>query len=213
MTTGTNLILLGGTTFPYIHTYIHTLYKYIHLCTHLFLYHHPLILGPHVNSVSKRIAGILDAQRTPLPITLFPNSTIQLGCCRFNQQQSDGVMFTFPTPYSSDNLNDTCDGGDAMNSSCTTTCTPQSEDNKNFRNHLSMMISADTLQSLYDVISFSFSSNVPLTRAPFSNMFADYYITSREVGRKGYGGLSAVGFWGNKWEYQPHQGWTATDCG
>ena len=43
---------------------------------------------------------------------------------------------------------------------------------------------------------YSFATNQPHTRAPFSNMLPDYVLTGPDFRRMGYGGIVAAGFWG-----------------
>ena len=162
----------------------------------------PVLLGgPHINSVSKMIVDLLNDQNISMPIKILNDSSFYLGDCRFNEEGADGLMFTFPIPFMSD-----C-GRESRDS-----CPNNVLEDSNGRNNIGMMIAAASKDALYDAISFSFSSNVPLTRAPFSNMYGDYFVTSSTFRRKGLGGVRAVGFWGNDWEYQPLQGWTAGDC-
>ena len=54
--------------------------------------------------------------------------------------------------------------------------------------------------------SMSFSSNVPLTRAIFTNMLPDYMVTSKNFQWKGLGGINAAGYWDSKWSYDERVG-------
>ena len=54
--------------------------------------------------------------------------------------------------------------------------------------------------------SMSFSSNVPLTRAIFTNMLPDYMVTSKNFQWKGLGGVNAAGYWDSKWAYDERVG-------
>ena len=49
-------------------------------------------------------------------------------------------------------------------------------------------------------------SNVPLTRAIFTNMLPDYIVTSKDFLWKGLGGLNAAGYWDSKWNYDDRVG-------
>eukprot|EP01041_Mallomonas_annulata_P003130 gene3130-6156_t len=105
-----------------------------------------------------------------------------------------GIMFTFP-----------------MDTTTTTTSSSGKRTNRR-TNRLGIMLVANSEAGLQDVISFSFSSNTPLTRAPFSNMYGDYFITGPDLRKKGLGGVIAAGFWGDNWSIDPLNGWYPEQC-
>jgi hypothetical protein len=105
-----------------------------------------------------------------------------MGSCRFFAADA-GLVFTFPLPI----------GG-------------------RLRNRIGLMVAAASATGLRDAISYSFSGNTPLTRAPFSNMVADYMVTGPQFRGRGLGGLQAAGFWNNAWTFDGASGWSAVDC-
>ena len=80
--------------------------------------------------------------------------------------------------------------------------------NINSRPMLAFMVTATHLSSiqasaehlLFDQIHYTFSSNIPLTRAPFGNLFPDYMVIGSEYRGRGYGGILALGFWSSTWK-------------
>ncbi len=60
-------------------------------------------------------------------------------------------------------------------------------------------VAAWDASTITQLVSFSFSSNTPLTRAPFSNMFADFIVSGPLFRGQGLGGLKAAGFWDSNW--------------
>lgn len=54
---------------------------------------------------------------------------------------------------------------------------------------------------LQDLVTFSFATNQPHTRAPMSNMLPDFLITGPDFAWKGYGGYGTMGEmrWGLNW--------------
>ena len=51
------------------------------------------------------------------------------------------------------------------------------------------------------LVSFSYTSNQPLTRAAFTNMFPDFVLAGPDYAAQGYGGVLAAGFWGPDWDW------------
>jgi hypothetical protein len=158
-------------------------------------YNFILIGGPDVNAVSKIAASRFPPQ---FPVKFYGNegnnssdavSNIHFDSCELNNDS--GISFTFP-------LGDLSKTGDSK--------IPL------LRNRIGYMIASGSIAGLSDVVSFSFSGNTPLTRAPFSNMYADYFVTSPQVNKKGLGGLLLHGFWGNRWEFSEQSGWNLNDC-
>ena len=71
---------------------------------------------------------------------------------------------------------------------------------------LALIVSGNA-KHLHELIAtMSFSSNVPLTRAIFTNMLPDYIVTSKDFLWKGLGGLNAAGYWDSKWNYDDRVG-------
>jgi hypothetical protein len=120
-----------------------------------------------------------------IPVKFINNNDFIVDSCLFNSF-NQGIMFTFPL--------------DINNNS------------NNIRNRIGLMISADNKDSLYDVISYSYSSNTALTRAPFSNMQADFFITGGEFRAKAGPGLQGIGYWNNNWKIDEKNTWFSYDC-
>mmetsp|Transcript_122101 Transcript_122101/g.390516 ORF Transcript_122101/g.390516 Transcript_122101/m.390516 type:complete len:233 (+) Transcript_122101:135-833(+) len=54
-------------------------------------------------------------------------------------------------------------------------------------------------QALLDLVSFSFATNQPHTRAPLSNMLPDFVVSGPDFRWRGYGGIVAAGYWDAEW--------------
>jgi hypothetical protein len=107
-------------------------------------------------------------------------------------------MFTFPLDYPEDNK----DNNNNNNNN----------NNNEKRNRIGLMVSSDSIEGYNDVIAHSFSCNTPLTRAPFTNMYADYFITGVDRKKKGLGGILAHGYWDNSWKLSDSNGWMFESC-
>ena len=71
---------------------------------------------------------------------------------------------------------------------------------------LALIISGDGKNLHKLIASMSFSSNIPLTRAIFTNMLPDYMVTSKNFQWKGLGGINAAGYWDSKWAFDERVG-------
>lgn len=67
-----------------------------------------------------------------------------------------------------------------------------------------LVITATDERALKDLVTFSFATNQPHTRAPMSNMLPDFLITGPDFAWKGYGGVVAAGFWDERWRAAPN---------
>lgn len=77
------------------------------------------------------------------------------------------------------------------------------------RPRLRGILTGTDIQGMADVTKFFFSSNLPLTRAAFSNMMPDYLVIDGPTFRaQGYGGVLAAGFYGNRWEWRSDTSYT-----
>lgn len=54
---------------------------------------------------------------------------------------------------------------------------------------------------------YSFSSNTPLTRGIYTNMWPDFTVLTPRVAVEGVGGIGAAGRWGNRWEWRDDLAW------
>ena len=72
---------------------------------------------------------------------------------------------------------------------------------------LDMIVAGTDITGIRTVSEYSFSSNQQLTRAPFTNMLPDFLVAGNEFRRLGYGGILALGHWGNDWEFQADVGY------
>eukprot|EP00928_Gymnodinium_smaydae_P032630 TRINITY_DN23578_c0_g1_i1.p1 TRINITY_DN23578_c0_g1~~TRINITY_DN23578_c0_g1_i1.p1 ORF type:complete len:675 (-),score=77.45 TRINITY_DN23578_c0_g1_i1:91-2079(-) len=68
---------------------------------------------------------------------------------------------------------------------------------------LDLVVTATDMKALADLISFSFATNQPHTRAPMSNMLPDFMISGPDFRWKGYGGIVAAGYWDEEWRVAP----------
>ena len=66
---------------------------------------------------------------------------------------------------------------------------------------LVLIIDATDRDALVDLFRGSYSSNQPLTRAMFTNMYPDFFITNKDFRWKGYGGVSMSGYYNYNWEW------------
>jgi len=187
-----------------------------------------LIGGPDVNLVSHWLmAAVEDMDRRSEGVALKESSggkwtlesfppvrfladgssglqSIFFGTCNLTRTAQDaqgnanhhGLMFTFPLPFETSKKPDIDTKG-------------QSHEPVN---RIGLMVAADSVEGLDDVVAFSFSSNVPLTRAPFSNMYGDYFVVGPSLKKKGLGGVLATGYYGNNWELDPLNGWYPDEC-
>lgn len=130
----------------------------------------------------------LIAREIVLPVEFINKNDFIVDSCLFNSL-NQGIMFTFPIDINNNVTN-----------------------NNNIRNRIGLMISADNKDSLYDVISYTYSSNTALTRAPFSNMQADFFITGGEFRAKAGPGLQGIGYWNNDWKIDVQNTWFSYDC-
>mmetsp|Transcript_75927 Transcript_75927/g.213912 ORF Transcript_75927/g.213912 Transcript_75927/m.213912 type:complete len:140 (+) Transcript_75927:78-497(+) len=55
------------------------------------------------------------------------------------------------------------------------------------------------VEALLDLVSFSFATNQPHTRAPMSNMLPDFVVSGPDFRWRGYGGIVAAGYWDAEW--------------
>ncbi|XP_060070908.1 uncharacterized protein LOC132550832 [Ylistrum balloti] len=74
---------------------------------------------------------------------------------------------------------------------------------KSWKDGLVMLLSANSIEGLRDIVSLATPTIPPMTRSPFSNLLPDYVVTGPEFGWKGPGGFLCAGFLGNGWEYRP----------
>ena len=74
---------------------------------------------------------------------------------------------------------------------------------------LALVLDGTDATGLRNLVSFSYSSNQPLTRAAFTNMFPDFVLVGPEFESKGYGGVLAAGFWGHDWSWSSATSFTA----
>lgn len=125
----------------------------------------------------------LIAREIALPVEFINKNDFIVDSCLFNSL-NQGIMFTFPIDIN----------------------------NNNIRNRIGLMISANNKDSLYDVITYTYSSNTALTRAPFSNMQADFFITGDEFRSKAGPGLQGIGYWNNDWKIDVENTWFSSDC-
>lgn len=91
-----------------------------------------------------------------------------------------------------------CHFGLDQNFGVVTTLSTWDESTSQPRMHL--VIHGTTFAGITDVVKISFASNQALTRAAYTNMVPDFLVTGPEFRWKGYGGLYAIGFWGNEWD-------------
>jgi SAM-dependent methyltransferase len=73
--------------------------------------------------------------------------------------------------------------------------------------HLDLILAGTDIEGIRTVTEYSFASNQALTRAPFTNMVPDYLVAGHEFRRLGYGGILALGHWGNDWQFQADVGY------
>jgi hypothetical protein len=177
-----------------------------------------LVGGPETNSVSRAVLEILkntsfgmhyrevggDANRA-VGTPSYRDGEWVLGSCAFDgvSPKDKGIMFTFPmTPIEAamrpsqvqnvDTKNKTLSGSTGVGPT---------------RNRIGIIMFGGSDAALEDVAYHSFSSAQALTRAPFSNMYADFFVTGPEYRRKGLGGLLAAGYWGNAWQLDERNAW------
>eukprot|EP01052_Picozoa_sp_SAG31_P033081 SAG31_NODE_3694_length_3982_cov_2.807108_2_plen_506_part_00 len=68
---------------------------------------------------------------------------------------------------------------------------------------LGLVLDGSDAAGLQQLVSFSYTSNQPLTRAAFTNMFPDFILAGPDYEAQGYGGVLAAGFWGPEWNWSP----------
>ncbi|CAE7837580.1 unnamed protein product [Symbiodinium sp. CCMP2592] len=69
---------------------------------------------------------------------------------------------------------------------------------------LDLVVTALEDQALVDLVSYSFATNQPHTRAPMSNMLPDFMVAGPDFRWKGYGGVVAAGYWDESWQPAPN---------
>jgi len=69
---------------------------------------------------------------------------------------------------------------------------------------LDLVVTATGPKALEDIVSFSFATNQPHTRAPMSNMLPDFFVIGPEFRWRGYGGVVAAGYWDARWRVAGH---------
>ncbi|CAE7215455.1 unnamed protein product [Symbiodinium microadriaticum] len=69
---------------------------------------------------------------------------------------------------------------------------------------LDLVVTALENQALVDLVSYSFATNQPHTRAPMSNMLPDFMVAGPHFRWKGYGGVVAAGYWDESWQPAPN---------
>eukprot|EP00439_Symbiodinium_sp_Y106_P048509 s5681_g6.t1 len=69
---------------------------------------------------------------------------------------------------------------------------------------LDLVVTALEDQALVDLVSYSFATNQPHTRAPMSNMLPDFMVAGPHFRWKGYGGVVAAGYWDESWQPAPN---------
>ena len=78
---------------------------------------------------------------------------------------------------------------------------------------LALVIDATDAVDLVDLFRGSYSSNVPLTRAMFTNMYPDFMVTNgKEFRWKGYGGLHMSGYFGWNWGWDDSMSVVSSSC-
>ncbi|CAE7471192.1 unnamed protein product [Symbiodinium natans] len=65
---------------------------------------------------------------------------------------------------------------------------------------LDLVVTALEDEALVDLVSYSFATNQPHTRAPMSNMLPDFMVVGPDFRWKGYGGVVAAGYWDESWQ-------------
>jgi hypothetical protein len=117
---------------------------------------------------------------------------IEVGPCNFSDE---GIGLVFTTPrWESENSDEDSTGTASKG-----------------RALLDLVVTGTSIGGMLNVSSrFSFAFNQALTRATFTNMVPDVVVTGRELLRKGPGGMVAVGFWGNSWEWRSDT--TSCEC-
>ncbi|XP_033736186.1 LOW QUALITY PROTEIN: uncharacterized secreted protein ARB_06907-like [Pecten maximus] len=73
---------------------------------------------------------------------------------------------------------------------------------KTWKDGLVMLLLANSIEGLRDIVSLATPTIPPMTRSPFSNLLPDYVVTGPDFGWKGPGGFLCAGFWGNHWDYR-----------
>jgi len=81
---------------------------------------------------------------------------------------------------------------------------PVSEAESGAAGLLDLVVTATGPQALIDLVSFSFATNQPHTRAPMSNMLPDFVVTGPEFRWRGYGGMLAAGYFDEAWRVAPN---------
>mmetsp|Transcript_72301 Transcript_72301/g.170086 ORF Transcript_72301/g.170086 Transcript_72301/m.170086 type:complete len:352 (+) Transcript_72301:36-1091(+) len=131
-----------------------------------------LLGGPDLNIVSAHLDSL-----SLLPVS-FDGGSFSVGGCMFS---SPGYAVATMSP---------------LHRLSSTSSLPPTVD------PLALVVAGTDLPAMRTLLQFSFAMNQPLTRAPLSNMVPDFFVTSPDYEWKGYGGLSAAGYWGNSWEYR-----------
>jgi len=76
---------------------------------------------------------------------------------------------------------------------------PSRSDSGSAGSFLDLVITATDPKALEDLVTISFATNQEHTRAPFSNMLPDFFVTRPDFRWRGYGGVAAAGYWDAEW--------------
>lgn len=132
-----------------------------------------LLGGPHLNGVVAQLAeeGLLPVHFDRDRGTLLGGFSI--GPCHFSKP-STGVVFTAPTGRATSDQ-----ASDGMH----------------------LVVAGTSIDGISQVVEYTFSSNQPLSRPPFSNMFPDFLVAGPNFRSAGYGGVQALGHWDHRWQW------------
>lgn len=65
---------------------------------------------------------------------------------------------------------------------------------------LDLVVSATDADALAGLVTQTFATSQPHTRAPFSNMLPDWVVAGPEFAWKGHGGFLGAGYFNSEWE-------------